>query len=570
MLVSAPDHRQRDMPMVKRKTRMGSVSLSVMTAALGLGAASDAPTLFLLGDASADGTIQVLVRDPAHASAVPILVFGTGMLVTNPTPTNAGPLFMTTVQGVVALPPIGPIGFAGTSPLRVPPVPPGALGTHLVAQAYVAGELSNPVSLPLVAPQYSPQDVQHLFPTHAAAGLQFGHDLATGDVTGDGIPDLVVGTQATFVTAGPAIGGTITVCAGPTLSAYTVLHPPAPQLISSFGHTVAVADIDADGVADLCGSELDHGSATAKGRVRVFRGGTPVSGISFLTLESANAGAPASGFGASVAPGDLNGDGYLDLAIGDMNATVQGKNWAGRAIVHFGPNFTATKNVYSSDITAGDFFATLLEACDATGDGIMDLVEASDRDDAAGMINTGRAHVFAGPTLALAATLVDPMFPTAQGFGSVLVCADIDHDQKSEVLVKGTGGLLAFQGPAFHTWKTLARPPTTHLTATDSYFSFLRAARGDGNADGYLDLFLPDYSEAVTSPCGIQPGVYRAVGPFFATFQRLADVPISCTNEFGFAVATADFDQNGLLDLAVGTPSGDTVYINAGYVTVFR
>ncbi|QFQ99077.1 hypothetical protein F9278_26325 [Streptomyces phaeolivaceus] len=99
-----------------------------------------------------------------------------------------------------------------------------------------------------------------------------------------------------------------------------------------------IADFDKDGYGDIAiGTEIhDRG----KGRVSVWYGGS--SGPSTSARFTQNSAGVAGGaerddwFGASVSAGDVNGDGYRDLAVGAYGEKIGTQEYAGGVHVLYG------------------------------------------------------------------------------------------------------------------------------------------------------------------------------------------------------------------------------------------
>jgi hypothetical protein len=130
-----------------------------------------------------------------------------------------------------------------------------------------------------------------------APGFRGGVVVATADVTGDGVPDGVVGTGPGAVTRVQVIDG--------------VTHQPVASyqpFESSFtgGVFVAAGDVTGDGVPDvLITPDLGGGP-----RVVVLRGGDFAPIASFFGIDD-----PDFRGGARAAAGDMNGDGIDDVAV---------------------------------------------------------------------------------------------------------------------------------------------------------------------------------------------------------------------------------------------------------------
>ena len=149
--------------------------------------------------------------------------------------------------------------------------------------------------------------VRLYFDPFAGTGFTGGTRVAVGDVTGDGIPDLIVGS-------GPGGIGVVLVYDGASVLA----NPESPTLIGAFypfgptfrgGVYVAVANLDG-GTSDEIVVAADAG------------GGPEVNIYSPAQIQAHNYANPAVGFfayspsftgGVRLAVGDVNGDGKDDL-----------------------------------------------------------------------------------------------------------------------------------------------------------------------------------------------------------------------------------------------------------------
>lgn len=205
--------------------------------------------------------------------------------------------------------------------------------------------------------------------------MRFGSALASGDVDGDGLCDLIAQMQRPDPTT--ANDGAIAVYRGVAPEAGRAEGGVAevPSVVwaamdagdrgSRFGAFLAAGDLDDDGLTDIAAGAPSHdrpmmGSDPAVsdlGAVRVFRGGaldamamaiTPAS-ASDLFLEGLGGSAI---LGHGVAIGDVDGDGLLDLVTAQSRANVMDVELSrpGVVSIHAGvrgamPSATATRTV---------------------------------------------------------------------------------------------------------------------------------------------------------------------------------------------------------------------------------
>jgi hypothetical protein len=175
------------------------------------------------------------------------------------------------------------------------------------------------------------------------ANGHFGHALAgAGDLDGDTYADVAIGAPDQDAEAGDGAGKLFLLRGSRTglaSVAFQVLADPGPQAGARFGSAVAgVADLNGDGRPDLIvGAETRNAGATDEGNGFTFHGdGTGLASAPAATLDNPDNQA-SGGFGAAVAAaGDVNGDGYADLAVGAPAQTAATRTNAGKAFVYHG------------------------------------------------------------------------------------------------------------------------------------------------------------------------------------------------------------------------------------------
>jgi len=249
-----------------------------------------------------------------------------------------------------------------------------------------------------------------------------GIRTATGDVNGDGIADLIVGT-------GPGRPTLVRVLDGVTNAELFAISPFEERFQG--GVFVSAGDLNGDGRADFVITPDEGGGA----RARVFDGASFQQIVDFFGIDD-----PAFRGGARAAIGDLTGDGRGELIVsagfgGGPRVTI----WNGAAL----------SQGVSDGATLANFFAfepalrngSYVAAGDMDGDGRAEVVFG------AGPGGGPRVRIFSGQGLANAGNLQSldqiPEFQQANFFGGDVenragirvAVKNLDNDPSQELLV---------------------------------------------------------------------------------------------------------------------------------------
>jgi hypothetical protein len=392
------------------------------------------------------------------------------------------------------------------------------------------------------------------------------HDASWGttlDVNGDGHGDLAASTPRWSADRGRVH---VYYGAGVGLPTTPNVSLEVSGTSALFGTAIASAgDVDGDGYGDLVVG------APGREHAYVYVGGPGGLGTS-AAFPIATPDAAGGLFGRTVASaGDVDGDGYADLAIGAPNES----SGEGRVHVYLGgplgPSLTPSTSLVGPAGAGGHFGGAVASAGDVNGDGYGDLiVGAADVTSA-----TGAAYVYLGSATGLAdspdLTLVGPDGPNG-GFGRSVACAgDVDGDGYSDVAVGAdtydmlTGRVHLYLGDA----AGLPATPSRSLTGpdgVDAQFGFSLATAGDVDGDGYDDLIVSAYgTSAGAGTVYFYRGSSAGLG-FSATALHGTE---AAPADFGFALAgIGDIEGDGFADVAIAAPGAPGLYLFGGHTTV--
>jgi FG-GAP repeat protein len=247
----------------------------------------------------------------------------------------------------------------------------------------------------------------------------FGVFVCAGDVTGDHISDVVGLTDLyNFDADIPTLR---TVLYRGTRSGLVLAGKALPG-----GTSCAVGDIDHDGIGDVVIGHPDDSGAYPGGRITVVYGAKNGPGTGRRTQVFAQGtpgvpGVPEYGdwFGASVAVGDINGDGFKDVAIGVPSEAIGTTRYAGAVTVLYGSRSGLT--------TTHAQTRTQYDGVNATGLGHSVAVGDTNRDRRAellaaapGNAPSGTVWDFPGTRNGLSSTAPRPFTPYNTGWPSHL------------------------------------------------------------------------------------------------------------------------------------------------------
>jgi hypothetical protein len=267
---------------------------------------------------------------------------------------------------------------------------------------------------------------------------------AEDDMTGDGLPDVVMGNYAASGAA--SRGGAAWVFSGAPSGNLTVADADGGLVGSAFfdviGYQVSGGDVNGDGINDLVTTGTNGYSGTPGSAYVLF--GPVTSVVSRTDADMQVNSTSSNAFGISLtASSDLNGDGYDDIVVGAYTDSGGGTT-AGAAYVFLGDPAGATGlSEATADATlyggSGQYLGVHLHGLgDWEGDGYGDLVVSSMY--AASGQDDGAAYLFRGPltgsvSLSDAFILVEGVSSDRSIASDVTTLPDQDGDGREELVL---------------------------------------------------------------------------------------------------------------------------------------
>jgi hypothetical protein len=260
------------------------------------------------------------------------------------------------------------------------------------------------------------------------AGEQLGFPLSgAGDMDADGFADVAFGWGHPSGEGANNRRGVVVYRGGLAMDAVPDLTYVEPEPDPG-GSLSAAGDLDGDGYADLAIGA--RSGASGLGRVDVVWGSARLSALDGTTLTGKIAGAV---WGQASRAGDLNGDGYADLVVG-APGTFPSSGQGGVTVIFGDSGRLLRAQVSIAGPQAFDFFGYSVSArSDLDGDGYSDLVVGAPlTDDSLGAVYLYRG----GPSLSTVAEVVSRGTVAGGQFGrSVAGAGDLDGDGFPELAV---------------------------------------------------------------------------------------------------------------------------------------
>jgi len=430
----------------------------------------------------------------------------------------------------------------------------------------------------------------------------FGYAIATGDVNGDGMEDIVAGAYYSDPFQQNA-AGTVFIFFGTDYPSQQVdidlseenadIQIYGASSNDQCGKAIAVGNINNDAFDDIIIASpfADVDAMESAGKVYVIYGGNNLQSEYFLQNQDHNSiikGGNANDFiGVSLKAADLNNDNFADLIIGSPNADHPGAVNCGKTFIIFGSNSLNQEYDLSQDEqdltiigeNMNDNSASCLQVGNINNDQYNDLFIGAPQADPDGRNNAGKIYLikgvenFTGSEILLSGS--PDLTSTILGAsiegktGNTIALGDINGDNNDDLICSDLSG-NNFNGAVEIIFGNVTLPQIIDLNSGASDVTIVGAESGGRlgekvyssriNSDGIDDIIIgiPEANTVNGNGSGI---LYIIYGNSFIADINISSEPPEITvlgaspnDKLGTTFQGLFFNSDNVMDFCIGAP----------------
>jgi hypothetical protein len=395
-------------------------------------------------------------------------------------------------------------------------------------------------------------------PTTYSTGGSVAHSVAIADVNGDGFPDLIVANQ---YASDSALDGSVGVLLGNGDGTFQ----PVVSYDSggSNARWIAVADVNGDGYPDIivtngCASECQSTGGLVSVLLNNGEG-------SFLPATNYSAG---SGLGSpeSVAVGDFNGDGHPDIVVSNQCADTACSTGSLGVLLNNGNGTFAPAVQYSS---GGYYYGLQVAVADMNGDGNLDLIVGNWCLNSSVCLyqQTGAVSVLLGNG---DGTFQSPLtFMAGTTVAASIAVGDVNGDGNPDVLVVNGYGVDVLLGNGDGSLQA----PVSYSATDSTISVAIADVNGDGRPDllstddvTNFSVWLNDLHESskIVVTSSANPGLINQQVTLTATITSNSPIPNGTVITFSPDLGTAT-TIGGVASVTTAFSKAKTYSVNASF-----